>query len=471
MSARSYFNFFNWTPDEPPVSRMQSYLIMKNKRLFLLASFAILMLSGCIVSENPYTALPPGPWRAVLTLDPAAAAASKAGSASEIQDGTFSEIVEGELPFNFEVIYDNETDFHIEIINGKERIRVDDITIGRNKRIAKDTIRIEFPVFDSYIHGIFYENIIEGEWVVNYREDYQIPFIAKSGLAHRFTKLKKEPVMDISGRWETTFEVGTEDEYKGVGEFVQDGNHLTGTFQTETGDYRFLEGTVQGDKLYLSTFDGSHAYLFEGKIQPDRTIFGSWLSGKHYQTTWQARANPDFELQDPNTLTFLKNNTERFDFAFENPAGETISLDDPRYEGKVKIVQIMGTWCPNCRDETEFLLDYLEKKPSDDLAVIGLAFERYRDRDRSMQAIRKYRGVFGMDYEILLAGTSSSKAEAAEALPMLNTFISFPTMIFLDRQNNVRRIHTGFYGPATSEFEPFRQEFHRFVKELLAEEM
>ncbi len=444
---------------------------MKNKILLLLAGLSILTASGCLVSENPYTALPPGSWRAVLTLDPAAAAASKAGSASDVQEGAFDEITEGELPFNFEVIYDTETDFHIEIINGEERIRVDDITIGRNKRIAKDTIRIEFPVFDSYISGIFYENIIEGEWVVNYREDYQIPFVAKSGLAHRFTKLRKDPVMDISGRWEATFEVGTEDEHKGVGEFEQDGNHLTGTFRTETGDYRFLEGTVQGDEMYMSTFDGSHAYLFEGRINPDSTIFGSWLSGRHYRTTWRARPNPDFELSDPNTLTYLRENTERFDFAFENPEGDTISLDDPRYDGKVKIVQIMGTWCPNCRDETNFLLDYLENNPSDDLAVIALAFERYRDRERSMQAIRNYKEFFGMNYEVLLAGTSSDKEEAAEALPMLNTVISFPTMIFIDRDNNVRRIHTGFSGPATSKFEPFKEEFDRFVQELLAEEM
>lgn len=446
---------------------------MKNIILFLFVSLVTLGISGCFVAENPYTGLAPGAWRAILTLDPSAAAAARAGSAAEEEVRAYNEVAEGELPFTFDVIYENETDYYIEIINGEERIRIDDITIGRDKTIAKDTILINFDVFDTYIHGIFYENIIEGEWVVNNRNngDYRIPFVAKQGLDHRFTKLREEPIMDISGRWETTFEVGTADEYKGVGEFEQDGNKLLGTFMTETGDYRFLEGTVQGNRVYLSVFDGSHAFLFEGRIQPDSTIFGTWLSGKHYRTTWQARRNSEFQLADPNTLTYLRDNVEQFNFSFENPAGETISLDDPRYAGKVKIVQIMGTWCPNCRDETEFLVNYLENNPSDDLAVIGLAFERHRERARAMQAIQTYKNFFGMDYEILLAGTSDDKKEASDVLPMLNRIISYPTMIFIDRQNNVRRIHTGFSGPATSEFEPFRQEFNRFMQELLAEEM
>ncbi len=447
---------------------------MQNRILSILVVTTIAIVSGCFVAENPYTGLAPGYWRAILTLDPLAASATKGVvTTDEEMPNRVDQIVEGELPFNFEVKYTDETKFYIEIINGKERIRVDDIAIGFDKRIAKDTIFINFPVFDSYIRGIFYENIIEGEWVVNNRgEDYRIPLVARQGLAHRFTKMKEPPAADVTGRWEVTFEPGQgeTEPFKGIGEFVQEGNTLRGTFLTETGDHRFLDGTVQGDKLYLSAFDGSHAYLFEAKIQADGTLFGTWYSGKHYKTTWTARRNSEFKLTAPHQLTFLKEGYDTFTFAFENPEGKMVSLDDPQYRGKVKIVQIMGTWCPNCRDETEFLLNYLQKNPSDQLAIVALAFERHRDKERAMAAIRRYKEFFGMDYEILLAGTSD-KEEASRVLPMLNRVISFPTMIILDKRNNVRQIHTGFFGPATSEYETFRRNFQSFIQELLTEEM
>ncbi len=427
--------------------------------------------SGCFVAENPYSGLAPGYWRAILTLDPTAASQGIATTDEEEIPNRIDRIVEGELPFNFEVKYENENKFYLEIINGEERIRVDDITIGFDKRIAKDTILINFPVFDSYISGIYYENIIEGEWVVNNRgEDYRVPFVARQGLAHRFTKMKETPATDVTGRWEATFEPGEASAFKGVGEFKQQGNHLTGTFLTETGDHRFLEGTVQGDKLYLSAFDGAHAFLFAAKIQSDGTLFGTWYSGKHYKTTWTARRNSEFKLTDPNVLTYLKPGYDTFQFAFENPDGRLVSLNDPVYRGKIKIVQIMGTWCPNCRDETEFLLDYLKNNPSNDVVVIALAFERHRDRDRAMEAIRKYKAFFGMNYEILLAG-NSNKDEASQALPMLNRVVSYPTLIILDRQNKVRRIHTGFSGPATEEYQAFKREFHDFMQQILAEKM
>ncbi len=434
--------------------------------LFLVMSVA---LSGCFVAENPYSGLAPGYWRAVLTLDAAAASAAQGGGAVDDIPNRIDAINTGELPFNFEVKYDDAATFYIEIINGKERIRVDDIAIGFNKRIAKDTILINFPVFDSYIRGVYYENIIEGEWVVNNREgDYRVPFVARQGLAHRFTKMRDTPDADLSGRWEVVFENDTPGAYNAGGEFAQQGNNLTGTFLTETGDHRFLAGTVQGSKVYLSAFDGSHAFLYEARIQSDGTLFGTFWSGTHYKTTWTARRNTEFTLGDADSLTFLKPGFDRFDFAFPNADEQIIALGDPRYEGKVKIVQILGTWCPNCRDETEFLLDYLRKNRHEDLAVIGLAFERHRDPERARSAIRKYREHFGMDYEILLAG-HSDKDKASEALPMLNRVLSYPTMIFLDRQNNVRRIHTGFSGPATSAYEPFRRDFESFIQKLLAE--
>ena len=439
-------------------------------RLFLLSLLAFaLTSSGCLVIDNTFEGLPPGPWRAVLKLRPAAVNDNPEGRPlPEKMNLQFEEVTEGELPFNFEVIYRNEREFYIEIINGDERIRVEDIFFGPDRSTAKDTVVISFPVYESYIRAVFEENVMEGEWVVTNRENYSIPFVAHFGHNHRFTTLRKPPLMDVSGRWEATFGIEGEEAYPAIAEFQQDGNHLTGTFLTETGDYRFLEGTIQDNKLYLSAFDGAHAFLFEGKIQADGSLLGSFRSGKHFQTLWQARRNTEFKLGDAHQLTYLKEGYSRIDFAFENPAGQVISPKDPKYQGKVLILQIMGTWCPNCHDEAKFLVEYLGQNPNENLEVIGLAFERQREAAKAKQVIQTFTEKMNIPYEILYAGYAD-KDEAARALPMLNSVLAYPTLIFVGKDGQVRRIHTGFSGPATSEYPQFQKEFEAYVNQLLEE--
>lgn len=434
----------------------------------LAVSLIAVLSSGCFVVDNPFSALAPGPWRGVLELDPQVVTPNPRGEPlPEKMNMQFEEVTRGELPFNFEVVYENEEDFYILIRNGEEKIRVDDIEFGRDRRTAKDTVIINFPVYDSYIRAIYEENVMEGEWIVTNRPNYRIPFVAKQGIDHRFTTLRKEPATDVSGKWEVTFLGMDESEapYKAIGEFQQDGNHLTGTFMTETGDYRFLEGTVQADKLYLSCFDGSHAFLFEAKIAGQDSLLGSFRSGTHYRTIWEAKRNPDFELRDPYSITYLKEGYDRFTFEGETPDGEIVSLDDPKFEGKIKIVQIFGTWCPNCRDESLFLLDYLKQHPSAPVSVVALAFEKYREKDKAMEAIRRFKTQFDVPYDILLGGYFDN-AEAARALPMLNEVISYPTLIIIDQQDQVRKIYTGFAGPATSRYENFKASFEQLIREM-----
>ncbi len=443
------------------------------KALRLFSYFVLLcgmsQFSACIVVENEFSALPPGPWRGVLELEPNMVTPNPQGEPlPEKMELEFEEVTNGELPFNFEVIYKNETDFYIELINGDERLRVDSITIGLDRATAKDTIVIEFPVYDSRIDAIFEEDIMEGAWTVNNRgEPYSIPFKAYHGKNHRFTTLRKEPVMDLSGRWSATFGVEEdEDPYPAVAELNQEGNALTGTFLTETGDYRYLQGSVQADKLYLSCFDGAHAFLFEARIRPDSTLLGSFRSGKHFQTLWTAKRDAGAQLADPNSLTYLKPGYERLEFNFPTPDGDSVSLAAPRFQGKAIIVQLLGTWCPNCRDETLFLREYLREHPDQDVAVIGLAFEKYRDPAKAMEAIRRYQNNLDPGYEIALAGYAD-KAEAGNALPMLNRVAAFPTLIVIGKEGQVQRIHTGFQGPATSAYADFKQEFNTFIASLL----
>ena len=441
------------------------------RTVYTLALLGLMIsLQSCLRFENRYTKIPPGPWRAVLLLDPSAVTPNPKGEPLDDKlNLSFDEVTGGELPFNFEVEYTDDTTFQIVFLNGEERIVVKDVSFGRSKSRAKDSIRINFPIYDTYITGLYEEGIIEGEYVVNYRNNYRIPFIARFGMDYRFTQIPKPAELDLTGTWEVTFGPGGDEPspFAGIGEFVQTENELKGTFRTETGDYRYLHGVVSGTKVYLSVFDGAHAFLFEAKLDPEQeTMVGSFRSGTHYRTVWQARRNPEAKLTNPYQLTSVTDAGAPIDFSFLSAAGDTVSLSDEAFAGKVKLVQLFGTWCPNCRDETRFLLDYLQSHQHENLQVLGIGFERYRDTERSLAALERYKKQMNVPYPILYGGYYD-KEEASARMPMLSKIISYPTLLFIDADNRVRKIHTGFDGPATSRYETFQKEFDESIQQLL----
>ena len=435
----------------------------------LICSLSVLLFSSCLDVIQEFDGPAPGTWRGVLQLETDFVTNNKKGEPlPEKMNIKFDDINVTQLPFNFDVIYNDDESIHLKIFNGSEEILVDDIIIGRDRKTAKDTILINFPIYDSSIKAIYQGNIMQGDWIVHTKDDYRIPFKAYYGKGHRFTVNNKTPATDISGKWKVNFTDNT-DSYAGIGEFKQEGNHLTGTFRTETGDYRFLEGTIQNKKIYLSCFDGSHAFLFEGKLSEDNSeLRGAFKSGKHYTAFWEATKDDTHRLKDPNSLTYLKEGYDELEFNFKDTEGNMVSLDDDVYTKRPKIIQIFGTWCPNCRDETNFLLEYLKDNPNPGFDIIGLGFERYKEEERSMKALRTYKEKLNIPYPLLYAGYYNKKV-AAESLPMLNAIISYPTMIFLDKNNKVQKIHTGFNGPATSEYEAFKKEFASNIQNLLTE--
>ncbi len=433
---------------------------MKTALLWILA----IGTSACIQIDNAFTGLPPGPWRGELLLE------DLPGQTVKLEEGVemrFEEVTQGELPFNFEVTYTDDSTFYLEFINSEERIRVDEIVMGLDRSTARDTLTITFPAYGTYIKGEFEENVINGVWVDPSRgDDYEIPLTARFGEDHRFTRLRKEPIMDVSGRWEVTFGLDKEETETAIGEFEQDGNELRGTFRTPTGDYRFLEGTVQANKLYLSCFDGTHAYLFEAKIQPDSSLLGVYRSGTHYKTLWEARRNEAIELPDPFQQSPANGSEALAALRFPAPDGRVLGPAD--LEAPVRLIQILGTWCPNCLDETRFIRDYLAEHPELRVDVLGVAFERYTDTTRVMQQLRRYREKMDLPYPIAWGGRAS-KAEAGRVFSMLDEVRAFPTLLILDGNNKIRYVHTGFSGPATEQYADFSRAFHEIITELYQE--
>jgi thiol-disulfide isomerase/thioredoxin len=415
--------------------------------------FLVLTSLSCLKLGEPFEGLPPGIWRGVLYV-------------SNDTLG-FDEKSGGELPFNFEIIYDAPDSFHMLIHNGNERIKVSDIRMGVDRRTARDTLWIDFPVYDSHITAQYEEDAIEGWWVARNRKDYKIRFKALHGQAYRFFPNPDPPAANLTGRWKSQFEIETENPSISIAEFQQDGNHITGTFISLTGDDRFLEGVVSGDRLFLSVFDGSHAYLYEAKLFPGGQLTGIYRSGNHYKTYWSAERADSLRLDDlgdPLTMTFL-NHDGPFALRLPDPDGNMVSLEDPPYTGKPKIIQVMGTWCPNCRDETDFLLDYLEKHPDHGFEILGVSFERHTDTLKALNAIRTYKDKMQIPYTLVYGG-SNNKDKASLVLPMLNKVMAFPTLIFLNANNEVTSIHTGFTGPATSEYQSFGSEFDQMVARM-----
>ena len=412
-----------------------------------------LTLFSCLEVPNQFEKLPPGKWRAVLKIT---------DQDQVVQDNATNEeqaLVDNyfELPFNLDVEYDNE-ELKMYVLNGEERILVDELNYGRDPATAKDTLQINFKAFDTKIDAFYEENYIEGYWTVPYRNEgkYKIPFIAKYGEDHRFQVPPNiKETYDFSGEWKVTFEYDKpEESYPAIGVFEQNNTDITGTFKTETGDYRYLQGNAYGDKLRLSVFDGAHAFLFSGSASQD-TIYGEFRSGKHYKSKWIAVRDNNFELTDPYEMTQTLEN-KKVDFEFPNIKKELVNINDKQFNDRYKLINVMGTWCPNCRDEIHFLKEI--KNHYEDIDIVTIAFERYRDEDKSLEVMRRYKTQMDFDWPFLLGGYAN-KTETTEVLGFVDKIYSYPTLILADKENNIIDIHTGFYGPATQEYADFKSTY------------
>jgi len=353
------------------------------------------------------------------------------------------------------------------IENGAERVLIPEI------HREGSHLQLRFPAFNNTLDLQLSGDHMTGELTLVKRGyEQRMPVSGTRGLAYRFSP-NPAAAVDVTGRWEVVFtEEGGEDNgetIQAVAELDQQGSHVVGTFLTPTGDYRYLEGEVNERQLKLSTFDGAHAYVFTALMDGDGALTGDMWSGTRGHESWVARKNFDAKVADPYALTFLKEGYDSLAFTFPDLDGHPVSLADDAYKGKVVLVTLSGTWCPNCADEVAFLTDYFGRNRDRGVEIITLLYEHFDDFERAAAQGKALRDQYGIEYEVLVAGVSD-KVQAAETLPMLNAVVAFPTMIFLDRAGKVRRIHTGFSGPGTgAHYAKFRANFDQIMDELLAE--
>jgi thiol-disulfide isomerase/thioredoxin len=368
-------------------------------------------------------------------------------------------LADNEIPFLFEVKGKSPDSMSVFLINGKDRFQL------KNINYSNDSVTIPIDLYSSVLKGKLTENTLSGQ-LVKVGTDKPVagvPFKAEYGDLPRFPKSGETPFASLTGTWDVNM-----DHEKTVGLFEQNGSLLTGSILTTTGDYRFLEGAVHGKKFELSAFGGSTPYLIKGEYSTDSTFTGEFVTPRQ-TTKIEGKRNPKATMPDPYKASYLKEGYTSIQFSFPNLEGKQVSLSDPVYKGKVVIVTILGSWCPNCLDENGFLSDWYKANNKRGVEIIGLGFERKNDFEYAKKSLSNLKTRLDIRYEILFAGQSGTES-ASKALPALNGISAFPTTIFIDKKGNVRKVHTGFNGPATGKFyEAFKTEFNGLVDTLLAE--
>lgn len=409
-------------------------------RPILFSIMMLLMMPTAGIAQN---VLQPGQWKGVLIRED-----------------------QQEVVFLFRMLKNGDA-YQMVVQNGAEELTVPQLTQ------KGDSLFFEMPFFESSFRvRIVQEGELQGIMTKLTSTNPQVwPFRAWLHRGERFP-VAREPQFTITGRWAVTFTRPNQTQRPAVAEFEQQGHRLTGSFLTPSGDYRYLDGVVSGDSLYLSAFDGSHIYFFTARISSADMISGGWFySGWNGKEFWQAQKNPAAALPDLGYTPSLKPGYDHITFSFPDLDSNLVSSTDARFKDKVVVVQLMGSWCPNCMDETAFLSDYYNRNKHRGVEVVALAYEYSTDFQRSRKSLIRFRDRFRVEYPMLISGVRVADSLRTEkTLPQLTAIKVFPTSLIIDKKGKVRKFETGFNGPGTGQhYKDYIKEFEATINELLAE--
>ncbi|WP_321330989.1 TlpA disulfide reductase family protein [uncultured Bacteroides sp.] len=405
---------------------------MKKYSMFLLAA---LLLPATGNSQN-HPLLKQGKWRAEFAAK------------------------EGKIPFVFEVNNEGTPEASVvTLINGTERVPLQGITY------KQDSVFIPIQDYDTQLSGVLKGDTIEGVFKRLYADnDPGVPFKAVWGAAPRFAT-QGTAVAGADGKWDVTF-VSEKGDEKNVGIFSRQGATLTGSILTNTGDLRFLEGVIDASGFRLSAFAGLSPYLIRAQFIDKDHFEGTFITSRGSQQIKGTRNN-EAALADPYRLTQLREGYATLGFKLPDLQNKLVSLSDAKYRNKVVVVSILGSWCPNCLDEMSYLASWYKENKDRGVEIVGLAFERKNDPEYVHKVLSNLVKKHGATYDILFAGKIG---DDKKVLPEIDGLKSYPTIIFIDKKGKVRKIHTGFNGPATGLFyEEFKTEFNKLIDDLLKE--
>ncbi|RJP36311.1 MAG: TlpA family protein disulfide reductase [Phycisphaerales bacterium] len=355
------------------------------------------------------------------------------------------------------------------VTNSRERLAIPQV------RTEGDEVILDFDHYDSRIRARASEGgmRLDGEWTRRRGADEwtRMAFHATYGAQPLFDlthgAAEEAGILSLKGRWEVKFDSS---ETPAVAEFVAfEQGWAFGTLMTTGGDYRYLGGEFDGQRLRLSSFDGAHAFLFHADKQVNGTLKGTFWSASHWKEGWTARLNKEAKLPDPFGLTRWTGKAALEELRFPDLEGKEHSLADPAFAGKARIIELFGSWCPNCHDAAGLLAELEKKYGPRGLRILGLAFEATGDFERDARLVRIYTSKHNVSYPVLIAGVKD-RDKASAAFPLLDQIRAYPTFIFMDGDGVVRSVYTGFSGPATADaYKKLRGEFESVIEEMLGE--
>jgi thiol-disulfide isomerase/thioredoxin len=392
------------------------------------------------------------PLAAFLALAPVAMAQSLAGR----WDATVT--VNGvEIPFRFELTGDG-ANVKGSFFNGDERLT------STGGRFENGALALSWDYFASRLEATLKDGALDGRYIQARRsERANYDFHARRYQARR----ESANAPSIAGLWTIP-----NDSAKGerAWRFIvhQSGPDVSATILRVDGDTGALTGSYRDGKFRISHFSGVRPLLLE--LTPaEGGSLDILQNGSKKMTAVraeQAHAKGVPDPADPTRHTSVKDPSEPFRFSFPDLDGRMVSNTDARFRGKVVLVNITGSWCPNCHDEAPFLAELYRRYRDQGLEIVALSFEE-ADQLSNPTRLRAFIKKYGIEYTVLLGGEPS---EANDKLTQAVNWNSWPTTFFLGRDGRVRSVHAGFPSSASGElYVQAKEEFTSGVERLLRE--
>jgi thiol-disulfide isomerase/thioredoxin len=364
-----------------------------------------------------------------------------------------------------------ETPFPLEISGSGTNVTAsffngDDGYASTQGRFENGKLVLNWDYYAATFEATLKDGVLEGQYASTGR--MKGPFAIR---ATRAAVAKPTPVSaivpSIDGLWEIPNKSG---KGESAWRFIvqQSGTKASATILRVDGDTGTISGTFQNSKFVLSHFDGARAHLLEITLAGDGTL-DILQDAKTKLTAYRpaaARAKGLPEPTDPDLHTTMKDLSEPFRFSFPDLNGHVITNADARFRGRVLVVEITGSWCPNCHDEAPFLAEMYRKYSRQELDIVSLSFEE-ADQLKDPTRLRAFVKKYGLEFPVLLCGEPE---EANVKLKQLVNWNTWPATLFIDRRGLVRGIHSGFPSPGSGElFGQAKEEFNVQVERLLAE--
>ena len=362
------------------------------------------------------------------------------------------------IPFRFEITGSG-TSFTGSFFDGDLKMS------STGGRLEGTTLVLPFDAYGATVEARWNGDTLSGKYDRGTR-GAPYPLNAKRAAA---TPASAASVPSIDGLWTIPTESS---KGESAWRFIvkQSGVNVSAAILRVDGDTGSVSGSFKDGKFVLSHFSGARPLLLE--VTP--TADGSLTIVQNGRTKMvavresEARAKNMPEPTDPSKHTRMKDPTARFTFSFPDVNGRIVTEADPKFKGKVVMVNIGGSWCPNCHDEAPFLGELYKKYRAQGLEIVLLSFEeaaQFEKLTRLKAFIKKY----GIEYTVLVPGEPS---QLNEKVPQADNLNAFPTTFILGRDGKVRGVHAGFASPAAGAFhEQTKKEISTEVEHLLAERM